>query len=65
MDLKDYLYTKHITFSEFSKRLGIDLSVFSRCINGKMPFSERVARQIEIYTEGNVKKADLIKKVKK
>jgi predicted transcriptional regulator len=59
MELKDYLYTRHIKYTEFAEQLGIDLSVFSRYINGKKKFSDRVARQIEIYTDGLIKAEEL------
>lgn len=54
MILRDYLYKKKLTSTDFAKKLGMNRSYFSRILCGRCRTTPTVALQIEILTEGSV-----------
>ncbi len=61
MDLREYLFFNKITQSKFSEDIQCTRSYLSGIIHKKIKPSKRLAKSIEIVTNGEVKVEDLLK----
>lgn len=60
MTLKEYLFLYRIKVSDFAEKINCNRSYFSRLINGKVKPGKRLAKDIEIATNGEVKASELL-----
>lgn len=65
MDLYDYLYENRISRTEFAKELDIPRTYLYRIMSGLCNPSLKLAKLINLYTDGNVKVDDVRIEVKK
>lgn len=69
MKLRVYLAEKEMTAKEFSEKAGIHRNYLGLIINGKIKPGKRLARDLEILTEGKVRfleqKPELVTDVQK
>lgn len=61
MNLKDYLYIKRLSITEFSKQTGYSRNHISGIINGRLKPTKKLAQYIQLLTDGEVKAEDLMK----
>lgn len=61
MDLREYLFRKRLTVTEFSKELEYSRTHLSEIVNGKRKVGKRLAKDIEKATNGEVTIAELMK----
>jgi transcriptional regulator with XRE-family HTH domain len=61
MNLRDYLYLKRMSVTEFSKLVDHSRNYISMIINGKHIPSKKLAKNIERITEGQVTIEELLK----
>lgn len=64
MKLKVYLVLNKRSITDFSKHLGCTRDHLSRIINGSTRASKRLAKDIELATQGEVKAEDVLKEYK-
>lgn len=60
MDLRTYLFHKRMSIAEFSRQLKCNRDHLSRIVNGKLKPSQRLAKDIEQLTEGEVTIKELL-----
>lgn len=60
MDLRTYLFHKRMSIADFSRQLNCSRDHLSRIVNEKLKPSERLAKDIEQATDGEVKAKDLL-----
>lgn len=65
MDLRDYLYLKRMTVQQFSELLGYSRNHISGIINGRLKPNKRLAKNIELATNGEVTAQELLKEKEK
>ncbi len=61
MNIKDYLYIKNMSITEFSDLIGYSRNHISGVINGRMKPTKKMAKYIEKMTDGEVKAEELMK----
>jgi len=61
--LKEYLFYKEISITDFAKKLGASRNYISQISLGKAKPSKFLAKAIEIETNGEVTEAELLKEV--
>ena len=61
MNLREYLFLKRMSVTEFSKMVDHSRNYISQIINGKHVPSKKLARAIERATDGEVKADELMK----
>lgn len=59
MDLREFLFRKRMTVTEFSKQLDCNRSYLSDIMHGSKKPGKRLAKEIERLTDGQVKAEDL------
>lgn len=65
MDLREYLFRKRISVTDFGKMLNYSRAHLSKIIHGKQLPSRKLAEAIEKATHGEVKAIELLKSAKK
>lgn len=63
MDLRTYLFQKRTSIADFSRQLKCSRDHLSRIVNGKLKPSERLAKDIEEATNGEVTAKELLKEI--
>ena len=61
MDLRIYLYTNRISITDFAKKLLVSRPYLSQICLGNLTPSRRLARDIELATQGKVSIDELLK----
>ena len=61
MDLREYLFRKKISVTDFGKIVNYSRAHISKIIHGKQQPSKKLAEAIEKATNGEVKAKDLLK----
>ncbi len=59
--LREYLFYKEISVTDFAKKIGASRNHISQITHGKSKPSLFLARDIERFTDGEVKADDLMK----
>lgn len=62
MELKLYLVRNKISITDFSKKIGCHRSYLSEIVNGTKIPGKRLAKDIELATNGEIKAEELLKK---
>lgn len=61
MNLKEYLFLKRMTVTEFSEMMGYNRNHISGIVNGRIIPSRGLAKSIERITNGEVTAEELLK----
>lgn len=61
--LKEYLFYKRKTVTDFAKELDVTRSYLNRIVLGKIKPSKLLAKEIERMTNGEVKAEELLKEI--
>ncbi len=61
MDLREYLFRNRLTVKGFSDKIDCSRNHLSSIIHGRFKPSKRLAKDIELATNGEVKAEDLLK----
>lgn len=62
MDLREYLFRKRLTVKEFSELIDCSRTHVSAIVNNRIKPSKRLAKSIELATNGEVKAEELLGK---
>ena len=65
MNLRDYLHFKKITVSDFARQVGYDRSYLGDVVNSKKIPGKKLAKLINLKSNGEVKIEELIPNVNK
>lgn len=60
MELREYLFRKRITITDFSKKIGVSRHYLNRIVNKWRTPSPKLAKKIEEATKGEVTKEELL-----
>lgn len=64
MDLREYLFRKRLSVTDFAKELGYQRVHISQIVNGKRKAGRHLAKTIEQFTHGEVTAHELLNPVK-
>jgi len=63
MDLREYLFYNRMTVKQFSEKIGCSRNHISEIIHGRRIPGKRLAKDIEIATNGEVKAKNLLPEI--
>lgn len=61
MDLREYLFRQRISVTDFAKLIGCSRAYISKIVNDQIRPGKRLAKDIELITNGEVTAEELLK----